>query len=286
MAGLVPAIHAVPQRHTLNVSTCLHRVDGRDKPGHDGGRLRGGFLHESSSPRSGISGRRQGRRRVLASAVKFRGRNVKQRQGLSSERLTAVLMISMGCAVATGHLTPGAAASRRARKRGRVGRRALVFISRTLARIPFFRKNGIGWHGCLQKRARRLPSPCSPSRSSRCAVANANLDCSARRWRFCRHGRCCANRPCGRLRSATIMNARRRIGAARSPEGPERSAGAARKGGGNADGEAGAPLGDSHCETLGMYVVGKMYPGRGSVNAQRLRFRLSSSSVRRRKLFS
>ena len=36
MAGLVPAIHAVPPRFILNVSTRRRRVDGRDKPGHDG----------------------------------------------------------------------------------------------------------------------------------------------------------------------------------------------------------------------------------------------------------
>jgi hypothetical protein len=36
MAGLVPAIHAVPPRFLLNVATKRRRVDGRDKPGHDG----------------------------------------------------------------------------------------------------------------------------------------------------------------------------------------------------------------------------------------------------------
>jgi hypothetical protein len=50
---------------------------------------------------------------------------------------------------------------------------------KTLARILFFRKQGFGRSGCL-KSARRLPSPCSPSRPSRFAVADANLDGCAR----------------------------------------------------------------------------------------------------------
>jgi len=57
MAGLVPAIprrlhgnrpHAEPLRHTLPVSICRRRVDGRDKPGHDGVRFSGRYgLHAS-----------------------------------------------------------------------------------------------------------------------------------------------------------------------------------------------------------------------------------------------
>jgi hypothetical protein len=36
MAGLVSAIHALPLHLMLNVSAGRRRVDGRDKPGHDG----------------------------------------------------------------------------------------------------------------------------------------------------------------------------------------------------------------------------------------------------------
>jgi hypothetical protein len=35
MAGLDPAIHAVPLRFPRNVSTKRRHVDGRVKPGHD-----------------------------------------------------------------------------------------------------------------------------------------------------------------------------------------------------------------------------------------------------------
>jgi hypothetical protein len=35
MAGLVPAIHAVPQRKYFWQLRRPNRVDGRDKPGHD-----------------------------------------------------------------------------------------------------------------------------------------------------------------------------------------------------------------------------------------------------------
>jgi len=36
MTGLVPAIHAVTLRFVLDGSAMRRRVDGRDKPGHDG----------------------------------------------------------------------------------------------------------------------------------------------------------------------------------------------------------------------------------------------------------
>jgi hypothetical protein len=36
MAGLVPAIHAVPVLSNPKLFRRLHGVDGRDKPGHDG----------------------------------------------------------------------------------------------------------------------------------------------------------------------------------------------------------------------------------------------------------
>ncbi len=49
--GLVPAIHAVPSRFPLNVPTWRRRVDGRDKPGHDGAM---GFCNRSRSLRTGI----------------------------------------------------------------------------------------------------------------------------------------------------------------------------------------------------------------------------------------
>jgi hypothetical protein len=47
MAGLVPAIHAAPLRHAPNMLDGRSRVDGRDKPGHDGV----GFNHLSSMGR-------------------------------------------------------------------------------------------------------------------------------------------------------------------------------------------------------------------------------------------
>jgi hypothetical protein len=41
MAGLVPAIHAVPPQTTCEGRALPTRVDSRDKPGHDGaGRLK------------------------------------------------------------------------------------------------------------------------------------------------------------------------------------------------------------------------------------------------------
>jgi hypothetical protein len=35
MAGLAPAIHAVPMPSTYQIGKMRHGVDGRDKPGHD-----------------------------------------------------------------------------------------------------------------------------------------------------------------------------------------------------------------------------------------------------------
>jgi len=39
MAGLVPAIHADPLHIVLESFAMRRRLDGRDKPGHDGGRF-------------------------------------------------------------------------------------------------------------------------------------------------------------------------------------------------------------------------------------------------------
>jgi hypothetical protein len=40
MPGLVPGIHAEPRTAKPKIVLELHRVDGRDKPGHDDLRLR------------------------------------------------------------------------------------------------------------------------------------------------------------------------------------------------------------------------------------------------------
>jgi hypothetical protein len=38
MPGLAPGIHAEPLQTSLTIAFRRRRVDGRDKPGHDGGR--------------------------------------------------------------------------------------------------------------------------------------------------------------------------------------------------------------------------------------------------------
>jgi hypothetical protein len=55
MAGLDPTIHALPPRFTLNISTKRRRLDGRVKPGHDGGgnSTRGSVTLAAMPPRCG-----------------------------------------------------------------------------------------------------------------------------------------------------------------------------------------------------------------------------------------
>ena len=73
---------------------------------------------------------------------------------------------------------------------------------------------------------RAMPSPCSPSRSSRCAVANANLDGSARRWLLASMSPA-SEAAGGRFASPRDMETIRYVDEAQSPEGPKRSTGAA-----------------------------------------------------------
>jgi len=100
--------------------------------------------------------------------------------------------------------------------RGREGRAQGQGVHKeTITRIQIFRKNGIGrplW------KARATPA---------IAVLAVKVEPLRGRWREPRplraaqavgfHDRCCAKRPRGRFRSATIMDALRRAGTARSP---------------------------------------------------------------------